>query len=206
MELTAMTDSATVYIVDDDLELRAALRYLIESVGLEVVEFADGRSFLDAYDGCRPACFVIDMRMPGLSGLDLLDTLNARGIDVPVLMLTSFGDVPSASRAFKAGVVDFLEKPFNNQEVLDRVQQCLEIDRQRQDIEAHRAQVRARLKSLTPREAEVMNLVAAGRPNKQIAYEMGIALKTVEIHRAHVMEKLNANNAVELVTLLNSIQ
>ena len=96
-----MTDNGSVFIVDDDVELRAALRYLIESVGLDVMEYGDGRSFLDAYDGRRPACFVIDMRMPGLSGLDLLDALNERGIDVPVLMLTSFGDVPSASRALR---------------------------------------------------------------------------------------------------------
>ena len=201
-----MTDASCVYVVDDDLELRTALRYLIESVGLRIVEFGDGRSFLNAYDGSRPACFVFDMRMPGLSGLDLLDELVDRKIDVPVLMLTGFGDVPSASRAFKAGVVDFLEKPFNNQEILDKIQQCLDKDKLRQEEETLKEPIREKLASLTPREVEVMNLVAAGLPNKQISHSIGIAIKTVEIHRAHVMEKLEAKNAVELVTLLNAIK
>ena len=201
-----MPDSGRVYIVDDDSDLRAALRYLIESVGLAVAEFGDGRSFLDAYDGHRPASFVFDMRMPGLSGLELVDEINKRKIDVPVLMLTGFGDVPSAARAFKSGVIDFLEKPFNNQEVLDKIQHCLDLDRQNHVVEGQKARVREKLNSLTPRELEVLNLIAAGQSNKQIGHTLGIALKTVEIHRAHVMEKFDANNVVELVTLLNSIK
>ena len=201
-----MTDSSRVYIVDDDSEVRAALRYLIESVGLTAIEFGDGQSFLDSYDDHRPACFVFDMRMPGLSGLDLLDIVKEKGIDAPIIMLTGFGDVASASRAFKAGVVDFLEKPFNNQEMLDRIQHCLDTDKQHREAEAEKAQIQAKLNKLTPREMEVLDLVAAGQTNKQISHSIGIALKTVEIHRAHVMEKLNANNAVDLVTMLNSLK
>ncbi len=201
-----MTDSSRVYVVDDDAEVRAALRYLIESIGLTVVEFGDGRSFLDSYDGHRPACFVVDMRMPGLSGLELLDEINNRKIDVPVLMLTGFGDVPSTARAFKAGVVDFIEKPFNNQELLDKVQRYLDVSRQQQVVDAHETTVHEKQNSLTPREQEVLDLIAAGRSNKQIGQALGIALKTVEIHRSHVMKKFGTNNVVELVTLLNTIR
>ena len=199
-----MTNSHRVYVVDDDEDLRAALRFLLESVGLTVVEFSDARSFLDGYDGHRPACFIFDMRMPGMSGLDLLDEVKRRDIDVPTLMLTGFGDVPSAARAFRSGVVDFLEKPFNNQEVLDKLHHCLDLDKQRQEEGAIKLDVIEKLGRLTPREREVLDLVVAGRTNRQIAQSLSIALKTVEIHRARAMEKFGANNVVELVTMLNS--
>jgi FixJ family two-component response regulator len=204
--MKTMGDEGRVFIVDDDPDVRVAVRRLVESVGLKAEAFGDARSFLDGYDGYRPACFVFDMRMPGLSGLDLLDEINRRKIDVPVLMVTGFGDVPSAARAFKAGAVDFLEKPFNNQELIDKIQHCLERDRQQQEEDAQRSEICRRRDSLTRREREVLDRVTAGESNRAIAGALGISLRTVEIHRAHVMEKFGANNVVELLTLLDKIK
>lgn len=196
----------TVFIIDDDPDMRGALRYLIEGVGLTVVGYENGRAFLDGYDNHRPACLVLDMRMPGMGGLELQHELVERKIDVPVIMLTGYGDVPSAVRAFKSGAVDFIEKPFNNQEVLDKIQCCLEADTQRQHEREQDAEIRGRLDRLTPREREVMELVVSGKFNKEIAHALDISIKTVEIHRAHVMEKTGSANITELLNLVKSIR
>lgn len=200
-----MTLKSTVYVVDDDPDMRGALRYLIEGVGLDVVEYENGRAFLDGYDNRRPACLVLDMRMPGMGGLDLQDALVQQKTGLPVIMLTGYGDVPSAVRALKSGVVDFIEKPFNNQEVLDKIQGCLEADTQRQVEQQQQAETKRRMDRLTPREREVMELVVSGKFNKEIAHALDISIKTVEIHRAHVMEKTGSANITELLNLVKSI-
>ncbi len=197
-----MTAEPTVFIVDDDPDMRGALRYLIEGVGLDVVEFENGRAFLDGYDGRRPACLVLDMRMPGMGGLDLQDELHELNIDMPVIMLTGYGDVPSAVRALKSGVVDFVEKPFNNQEVLDKIQRSLETDTERQQERERHAEIRSRLERLTPREREVMKMVISGKSSKEIAHGLDISIKTVEVHRSHVMEKTQTANVAELLNLV----
>jgi FixJ family two-component response regulator len=201
-----MQSKPTVFVVDDDPDMRGALRYLIEGVGLDVVEFENGRAFLDGYDHRRPACLVLDMRMPGMGGLELQDELVAQDVDLPVIMLTGYGDVPSAVRALKSGVVDFIEKPFNNQDVLDKIQRSLEADAQRQQERERRDEIRGRIERLTAREREVMELVVSGKFNKEIAHELKISIKTVEIHRARVMEKTRTTNVAELLNLVKSVK
>lgn len=196
-----MTHEPTVYLVDDDPTARSALRYLVESVGLAVVEFDDARTFLNEYDGARPCCLVLDMRMPGMSGLGLLDALNERYDALQIIIVTGHGDVPSAVRALQGGAADFLEKPFNSQVMLDRIQRCLECDIEREIHFRQREDVTLRFSTLTPRELEVLDLILAGKPNKSISSMLGISVKTVQVHRAHIMEKTGASNLAELLTL-----
>lgn len=194
-----MTPKAIVFVIDDDEAARQSLRWLMESVGLKVACFDSAQAFLDAYDPEVTGCLVLDVRMPGISGLDLQERLTAVGIWLPVIIITGHGDVPMAVRAMKAGAVDFFEKPFNDQALLDRIQQAMEDDARRRDEVGRRAGVRARIAALTPREREVMRLVVAGRSNKHIANELGVSKKTVEAHRARMMEKMQATSLPELV-------
>ena len=163
---------------------------------------AEPTVFIVDDDGRRPACLVLDMRMPGMGGLDLQDELHELNIDMPVIMLTGYGDVPSAVRALKSGVVDFVEKPFNNQEVLDKIQRSLETDTERQQERERHAEIRSRLERLTPREREVMKMVISGKSSKEIAHGLDISIKTVEVHRSHVMEKTQTANVAELLNLV----
>jgi two-component system, LuxR family, response regulator FixJ len=194
----------TVYIVDDDQAMRKSLHWLIESVGLNVETFPSARRFLESYRPGRPGCLVLDMRMPGISGLDLQEKLAEQQINLPVIIITGHGDVPMAVRAMKAGAIDFIEKPFNDQVLLDRIQSALEQDAELRSSQALRAEVAARLALLTPREREVMDMVVEGKPNKVIAAQLGVSAKTVEAHRAKVMEKMQARALADLIRMILS--
>lgn len=194
-------ETPTVFVVDDDPSMRKSLQWLTESVGLNVETFATAEEFLTTYNNARPGCLLLDMRMPGMSGLDLQSRLAEAEARLPVIIVTGHGEIQSAVRAMKLGAVAFIEKPFRDQELLDNVRQAIERDLQEREQEAARRDVEARHARLTPREREVLNLVVAGRANKQIASELGISQKTVEVHRSHVMRKLEAQSVAELVRL-----
>lgn len=189
-----------VYVVDDDQAVRESLRWLLESVGLHVETFAGAVEFLERYQD-QPGCLVVDVRLPGMSGLDLQQMLIQRDIRVPVIVITGHGDVPIAVRAMKAGAVDFIEKPFNDQTLLDRVRYAIDLDARRRADRREELEVRRRMDRLSPRERQVMERVVAGRFNKEIAEDLGISPKTIEVHRAHVMEKMEANSVATLVRM-----
>jgi RNA polymerase sigma factor (sigma-70 family) len=191
-----------VYVVDDDEPMRDSLVWLLESRGFRVEAYASAEAFLDRLHDEMYGCLVLDVRMPGMSGLELFERLSARGVSLPVIFVTGHGDVPMAVSAVKKGAVDFIEKPFNDEEMLRLVEQCLQSDRNQRASRVQRAALRRRIASLTEREREVMDLVIAGRMNKQIADELGISPKTVEVHRARVMEKVGAQSIAELVQLV----
>lgn len=193
---------ATVFIVDDDQAVARSLRWLIETVRLKVETFASAQAFLDGYDAAKPGCLVLDVRMPGMSGLELQERLAARRIhQVPIIFITGHGDVQMAVRAVQAGAFDFVEKPFNDQDLLDRIQRAIVFDTEQRVRGAQRAQLRALFDSLTPREREVLDRVAEGLSNKAIANALGLSAKTVEVHRAKVMEKMHARSLSDLVKM-----
>ncbi len=196
-----MSLAPTVFIIDDDEALRDSLRWLLESVHLRAEFFANPQDFLRTFDPNRPGCLVLDVRMPGMSGLELLDRLSAAKIQVPVIMLTAHADVPMAVRAMKSGAIDFLTKPYSGQELLDRIHHALTIDQRRREELAHQKELAARFQSLTPREHAVMELVVLGHSNKEIATQLGVSIKTVEAHRNKVMEKTQADSLADLVRL-----
>ena len=191
----------TVHIVDDDEAVRSALRLLIRSVGLQAQAHTSAPDFLGSYDTRHPGCLVLDVRMPGMSGLELQQELNRRGATIPVVFITGHGDVSMAVAAMQQGAFDFLQKPFRDQDLLERVQRALARDAQSRAGMAAHAEIVARLDTLTPRETEVM-LVTRGRANKVIGAELGVSQRTVEIHRAHVMEKMCAKSLAELVRMV----
>jgi FixJ family two-component response regulator len=193
-----MTAAPTVFIVDDDSTLRESLSWLLQSMRMPVRAFASAREFLSACDASQAGCVLIDVRMPDISGLQLQEMMRARGMRLPVIFITGHGDVPMAVRAMKAGACDFLEKPFNDQMLLELVQQCIAVDADRRRKAAECEWIAERAGSLTHRESEVLDGVVAGRSNKQIANDLGISVKTVEVHRAHVMEKMEAATAGQL--------
>ena len=192
---------ATVYVVDDDDDVRGALRWLIESVDLNVEDYESAELFLDAYDQDRPGCLVLDLRMPGMGGLGLLESLPSKEIHLPVIMLTGHGDVPVAVRAMKAGVMDFVEKPFTDQDLLDKIQKALHEDARRRKALEERSAVNSRLAHLTPREMEVLEHLVRGQANKVISADLGISERTVETHRKNIMEKMEAKSLAELVQM-----
>lgn len=194
-------DEAVVYVVDDDPSVRRALSRLIRSVGLEAVTFPSAQAFLAYTPPDRPACLVLDVRLPGPSGLDLQSALSEAGRDVPIVFITGHGTVPTSVRAMKGGAVDFLQKPFNDQELLDSVQRALRRSTEERADRAERAELERRVASLTPREREVLVLVVAGMLNKQIADQLGIAEKTIKVHRGRVMEKMQADSVADLVRM-----
>ena len=181
-----------VYIVDDDPAMRSSLRWLIESVGLTVRTCASAQEFLRTYQG-DPGCLVLDVRMPGMSGLDLQAELAARRIEIPVLIITGYAEVALAVRAMKGGAFDFIEKPFSDQALLDRIRAAVALDEESRRHRAARQEVAARLRLLTARERDVLTRVVTGKSNKVIAAELQLSTKTVEVHRSHVMEKLKAD-------------
>lgn len=189
----------TVFIVDDDLAMRDALTWLIQSVNLRVQAFASAEAFLESYDPALSGCLVLDVRMPGMSGLKLQEELAARGSCLSVIMLTGYAEVPTAVRALKQGAIDFLNKPFSDALLLDRITEAIEIDRQRRQAEQQRTDVCARHETLTPREREVMQLVIEGKANKVIAADLDLSPRTVEVHRASVMRKMGAESVADLV-------
>lgn len=194
-----MTREPIVFVVDDDEAVRHFLRGLIVSVGLRVETYASAREFLDAVRPGSPGCLLLDIRMPGMSGLELQRELAERSIGLPVIILTGHGDVQLAVHAMKAGAVDFIEKPFNNELLLDRVQKAVAESVDADSARLKRDEVTSRLDLLTPRERQVLDLVVAGETNKGAARRLGISEKTVEIHRARVMDKMRAKSLVDLV-------
>jgi two-component system, LuxR family, response regulator FixJ len=201
-----MSTAPTVFVVDDDPALRQSLRGLIESVSLPVETFAAAEEFLAATDPGRPGCLVLDVRLPGASGLELLEELASGGAPLPAIVITGHADVPTVVRAFKAGAVDFLEKPFGGQPLLDAVGRAVRRDAEARAVRARRREVAARVAGLTPRERDVLERVVAGKPNKVIASELKVSAKTVETVRARLMRKMAADTVAELAWMTRLLQ
>jgi len=192
-------DKAIVFIVDDDASVRDSLRWLIESVQLQVQCFATAQEFLQGYQSQQTGCVVLDVRMPGLSGLDLQEELRQQGFVLPVIIITGHADIPMAVRAFKSGVFDFIEKPFNDQHLIDRIHQAIDKSRS-QKVNIQRWQdARDRLQKLSSREVQVLDCIVSGSSNKTMARELDISVKTIETHRANLMSKMQAGSVSELV-------
>jgi two-component system response regulator FixJ len=198
-------ERALIYLVDDDEAVRDSLGMLFRSVGLEHEAYASALDFLQHYDSARNSCLVADIRMPGLSGLELQQRLNDQGEQIPLIFITGHGDVPMAVTAMKAGASDFVQKPFRDQDLIDRINRALTLDLQRRKTRAGQDEIRARLALLTPREREVMERVARGQANKVIAMDLGVSQRTIELHRARVMKKLKMRSVAELVHALDRI-
>jgi FixJ family two-component response regulator len=196
---------AMVFVVDDDAPMRESLKNLIRSVGLRVELFASAREFLRSKHPDLPSCLVLDVRLPGLSGLDLQKQTGDVGIEIPIVFITGHGDIPMSVRAMKAGAVEFLTKPFRDQDLLDAIEQALEGDRIARDQRAALEELRSRFALLTSREREVMKGVVAGLLNKQIGAELGTSETTVKIHRHQVMEKMGARSLPELVRMVDRL-
>jgi FixJ family two-component response regulator len=194
-----------VFVVDDDSSVREAIESLIQSVGLRVETFETAQEFLRSKRPDVPGCVVLDVRLPGLSGLDLQRELAAHGIKLPVIFITGHGDIPMSVRAMKAGALEFLTKPFRDQDLLDAIQQALERDRTARQHQMETTQLRERFDSLTSREREVMGLVVSGLLNKQIAGELGTSEVTIKIHRSQVMKKMGAGSLAELVRMTEKL-
>jgi FixJ family two-component response regulator len=190
-----------VYVVDDDPSVRIAMERLLKSVGLTVKTFASAQGFLEQATPEWSGCLIVDLRMPGMGGLDLQDHLSARQVSLPVIFLTGYGTVPASVQAMKAGAVDFLEKPVNDQTLLDAVHKALERDRAARRNQAEMQSLRQRLAALTPREYEVLTFIISGRLNKQSAAALGTTEKTIKVHRARIMKKLECASLAELVRL-----
>ena len=196
---------ATVFIVEDDAPMRESLKNLIRSVGLRVEPFASAQEFLQGQRRDVPSCLVLDVRLPGLSGLDLQKRTTEAGLEIPIIFITGHGDIPMSVRAMKAGAVEFLTKPFRDQDLLDAIQQALERSQKARDQRAAIDELRNRFALLTPREREVMARVVAGLLNKQIGAELGTSETTVKIHRHQVMEKMGAGSLPELVRMADRL-
>ena len=199
--MTERDRSPIVHIVDDDEAVCSSLRLLLKSRGIPAVSHGSAEDFLAKYDPEQPGCLVLDVRMPGMSGLELQDELNRRGAVIPVIFITGHGDVPMAVEAMQHGAADFLQKPFKDQDLTDRIQQALAIDRRNRELLREKDAIRARLASLSPREMQVLRLVTLGKSNKVIAGDLGVSQRTVEIHRAHLMEKMAATSLAQLVRM-----
>jgi two-component system response regulator FixJ len=192
----------TVFIVDDDRGVLDSLKFLMRSVGLDAETYQSAQAFLETLDLEQPGCLVLDVRMPEMSGLELQERLVSMGSSLPIIFITAHADVPMAVQAVKAGAADFVQKPFRDQELIDRIQSALQQDAELRRKLADRAEITERIESLTPREYEVMQLVVEGKPNKVIAHALGISQRTVEIHRARVMEKMRAESVPHLVQMV----
>lgn len=203
--MIAKKSPPTVFVVDDDESVRGSLRFLLRSAGLESRAFGAAPEFLAEYDPAQPGCLVLDVRMPLMSGLELQQELNLRGAIIPVIFITGHGDIPMAVEAMQHGAHDFLQKPFRDEDLIERVRRALTKDaKARASLEEHNA-IRAHLQTLTPREREVLALMARGKPNKIMAHELGVSQRTVEIHRARVMEKSGASSLAELVRMVMDV-
>ncbi len=196
-----MMEQSVVYIVDDDPDMRDSLRWLMKTVGLRTQTFASAVEFLQGFTPEEPGCVLLDVRMPGTSGLDLFEELVARGEGMPVIFITAYADVPMAVRAMKSGAVEFVEKPFNRQTLLDKVQRAIKNDTERRTRIAAREKLAQRFERLTDKEREVLELIKAGRPNKEIASSLQITPRAVELRRSSLMRKLGVRSLIELLRL-----
>ncbi len=196
---------ALVFVVDDDEAVRNSTKLLLKSAGLSALTYASAQEFLDDHDPQLPGCVVLDVRMPVMSGLELQQLLNMRGATIPVIFITGHGDIPMAVEAMQHGAFDFLQKPFRDQDLLDRVRRALEKDRVNRVQLREKTRIRERLESLTPREREILELMTRGKPNKVMAADLGVSQRTVEIHRARVMEKMRAPSLAQLVRTVMDI-
>lgn len=195
-----------VHLVDDDPDVRDAVGFLLETEGYVVAAFADADDLLATVGADSRGCLVLDVRLPGMSGLELQQELNHRGVRMPVLFISGHGDIPMAVRAINAGALDFIEKPFRDDLLLEKVDNALNLDRERLHGQRRQSDLEARLERLTTREREVMECMLRGRLNKQIADELGLSPRTVEVHRARVLEKLEARNGSDMVRLVLSTE
>ena len=196
----------TVFVVDDDEAVRGSLKLLLKSIGLPVMTFSSAPDFLAAYRPDQAGCLILDIRMPGMSGLELQQQLNVRGAVIPVVFISGHGDIPMAVEAMQHGAFDFLQKPFRDQDLIDRVQKAMERDSLSRDQLRELGQIRERLNSLTAREREVLGLMTVGKQNKVMAGELGVSQRTVEIHRARVMDKMEARSLAQLVRMMLELE
>ena len=201
-----MTLAPVVFVVDDDPSVRTSLKFLLSSVGLQVESFDSAETFLQRKPPDAPSCLVLDVRLRGLSGLDFQRELAARNIRIPIVFVTGHGDIPMSVRAMKAGAIEFLTKPYRDQDLLDAVRIALERDRASREQEKDLTDLRKRFQSLTPREQEVISMVALGMLNKQIADQLGTAENTVKVHRSRAMEKMNAQSFADLVRMIEKLK
>jgi two-component system, LuxR family, response regulator FixJ len=197
---------ALVFIVDDDDAVRNSIRLLMKSLDLATRPLSTAQEFLSTYDPQQPGCLILDVRMPGMSGLELQQQLNVRGAIIPVIFITGHGDVPMAVEAMQQGAFEFLQKPFRDQDLIERVQRALARDQTTRAELSERANVRERFDSLTPREREVLALVTSGKANKVMAADLNVSQRTVEIHRARVMEKMHASSLAQLVRMMMDLE
>ena len=195
-----------VFVVEDDPSMRTAIKNLLRSVGLEAQLFASAQEFLSADRPDVPSCLILDVRLPGLSGLDLQRELSASNVDIPIIFITAHGDIPMSVRAMKAGAVEFLTKPFRDQDLLDAIQAALAQDRVRRQKDSEIAELRSRFQSLTSRERELLPLVVSGRSNKEIAAEIGTSEITVKVHRGHLMRKMRARSLASLLRMATDLK
>jgi two-component system, LuxR family, response regulator FixJ len=202
----AVKATPVVYVVDDDDSVRKALSSLVRSVGLRVETFASTSEFVAAKRTGGPSCLILDVRLPGVSGLDFQTELAKADTLIPIIFITGHGDIPMAVEAMQHGAFDFLQKPFRDQDLIDRIQRALERDARNRAALAQHVRIRERLESLTPREREVLVLMTRGKPNKVMAAELGVSQRTVEIHRARVMEKSGANSLAHLVRMVMDLE
>ncbi|MCP4408231.1 MAG: response regulator transcription factor [Gammaproteobacteria bacterium] len=196
-----MDNDSTIFLVDDNHNVRDALSLFLESTGLQVRAYPSAQAFLEHYDSLHPGCLVLDIRMPGMNGMELQQELIKRHIDIPIIFLSGHGDIPMSVKALKAGAVDFIEKPFNDEVLLNCIHEAIIKDAQTRVFNAQKSKILANYAQLTRREKEVMKFVISGHSNKEIARELDISHRTIDVHRARIMEKMQANSLPELVSM-----